>query len=460
MRNFGKWMGMLAVLLGLAAQGKAAEIFRNDDLSLSLGGRFKTMGQLSLVEEDQIRNQGRIYLFQLENRLFANGIYKDYRFNFEVGFGGEAINSSNNQLNLKEFAADIPIIPDMGYFKVGQFKVPTLLESAVYEGNRRFTTASPVYNMFFNTGYDMGVALFGKLGQFDAAGGVLSGAPNLPQRYLPEIFNFPPLTFVRLGISDGVDQLDPFHQKGDLTGKAETTAFAVHVNGMFIQDSNAGHSTDLALQSGYNTTFSANGDYANVVLTSAWNPYLGLTLPNFGKVTATYALGALDFQVRTPAFGTTLEVVGQAVVSKFTAENFAPVTILGVPTTQGEVNIGGASIQASLGDTDWILSGRFAMVIPDSAFKYKIAANNYSGPLTGSDPIYEVTFPSITWHMNENVKLVADALWHIDTPIVQTNDGPMILSEMPSQVSNATLVNPVYRAELVPAGRLMFQFSF
>src|SRR5690242_18242402 len=122
MRNFGKWLGMLAMLLGLVSQGKAAEIFKSDDLDLFIGGRMKAMGQMSLVEEDQVRNQGRIYLFQLENRLFANGTYKDYKFNFEVGFGGEAINSSNNQLNLKEFSADIPIIPDMGYFKVGQFK--------------------------------------------------------------------------------------------------------------------------------------------------------------------------------------------------------------------------------------------------------------------------------------------------------------------------------------------------
>ncbi|HVM31517.1 MAG TPA: porin [bacterium] len=454
MKNLKKLALGAVLLAGLPLRGHSAEIFKNDDLDLFVGGRLQSLGELSYTADDSIRDKMRIYLFNPESRLMTSGDFKGYKWNFEVAFGGEAINSSNNQLNLKEFNVDIPLIQDMAYVKVGQFKVPTNLESAVYDGNQLFTEKSLLYNMFFNTGYDNGLSLYGHLGQMDFAGGVLSGAPNLPQRYLPEIFQFPPLTFLRVGFNDGITS-DPFHQLATGFTKPTQTQFAAHVNGMFVNDSNAGHSTDQSLESGYTGTFSANGDYGNMMLYTLWNPYLGKTAANFGAVNAQYWTASLDTQLRAPLGDTTLTLSAQVNVSQFTAKGFAPVTINGVAKTSGSINIGGGEVTASVGDNPFELAGRFAVVVPDKAFQANTAGTTYA-TLTGSQPIYELTLPSITWHLNEDVKLVGEALWMINTPEVLSNDGLYLLSEMPSQAASGT----VKTGSLVPAGRMMFQFQF
>ena len=110
MKNLQKWIWALVLLLGFTAQGKAAEIFKNDDLDLSIGGRIQVTGDMEIVPNDPVRQHVRFYLWDEEDRLFTSGDYKGYKWNFEVAFGGEAINSSNNQLNLLDASADIPII--------------------------------------------------------------------------------------------------------------------------------------------------------------------------------------------------------------------------------------------------------------------------------------------------------------------------------------------------------------
>jgi hypothetical protein len=455
MKNFKKLALGAVLLAGLPIRGHSAEIFQNDDLTLSLGGRFQELGELELVTNDPTREHTRIYLFNVEDRLTSSGDYKGYKWNFELGLGGEAINSSNNQINLKDFNVDIPVIPDMVYVKAGQFKVPSNLESAVYEGSQLFTEKSLIYNMFFNTGYDNGLSLYGQMGQLDFAGGVLSGAPNLPQRYLPETFNFPPLMFLRIGIDDGITK-DPFHQSQTGFDKPAKTEFALHLNGMYEMDSNAGHSTDLALQSGYTGAFDANGDYGNMMLYGAWNPFLGKTAANFGPVHAQYWTASLDTQARAPLGDTTLTLTAQANLSHFDAWAFAPMVINGQTVTSGRINIGGAEVIASVGDNPFEIAGRFALVVPDNSFRVTPTAGTVYPSITGSKLLYELTLPSITWHMNSNAKLVAEALWMINAPETLGNDGMYVLAEMPNQVAATGMTS----ISLVPAGRMMFQFSF
>src|ERR1700722_15159353 len=273
MKKFRAGIFALLLLSGFAARVHAVEIFQNDDLSLYFGGRFQELGEIDYVPDETVRDKGQVYLFNVEDRLFLHGDFKGYKFHFETAFGGEDVNSSNNNIGLLEFNVDVPLIPDMAYVKVGQFKVPTNLESATYEGNMLFTSHSDLMNLFFNQGYDNGLSLWGHFDSFDFAGGVLSGAPDLPQRYLPEIFEFPPLMFLRIGMNDGISD-DPFHQQQTGFVKPTKAEFALHVNGEFENDSNAGHSDDLGLGSGYFTTFSANGPYGNALLTSLFNPYL------------------------------------------------------------------------------------------------------------------------------------------------------------------------------------------
>lgn len=462
MKKLWKWMVAATFLMGFTAHGRSAEIFKNDDLDLYIGGRLQELGELSYTSDDTLRDKLRIYLFSPEDRLFSYGTFKGYKWNFEVAFGGEAINSSNNQLNLKEFSADVPLIPDMAYFKVGQFKVPTNLESAVYEGNQLFTEKSELMNMFFNTGYDNGLALYGTLGNLDLAGGVLSACPNLPQRYLPELFQIPPMLFARIGFDDGI-KADIFHQKQTGFDKPGKTEFGVHLNGQFVKDSNAGHSTDLSLDSSNIGTFSANGDYGNMMLYSLFNPYLGKG-PAGGYsqgIDSYYWQAGLDFQLRAPMGDTTFTLTGEALAAQFNNTGFAPMTINGNVQTSGSLNIGGAEVIASVGDNPWEIAGRFVAVIPDAGFKTVIGATTNYTSVTGSDPIYEVTLPSITWHMNEDCKLVGEAIWAFNTPEVKANDGVYVLTEMPSQAaSSLTPPTILPRASLIPSGRMMFQFQF
>jgi hypothetical protein len=467
MENFKKWMMALVMLLGFTAQGKGAEIFKNDDLTLNVGGRFQELGELDYVSDETVRDKTQVYLFNVEDRLLISGDYKGYLFHFEEALGGEDINSSNNNLGLLEYNVDIPLVPDLAYVKVGQFKVPSNLESAYYEGNMLFTGHSDVMNLFFNQGYDNGVALWGHFDSFDFAGGVLSGAPDLPQRYLPELFEFPPLTFVRIGLNDGITT-DPFHQMQTGFAKPTKTEFAMHVNGEYENDSNAGHSTDLSLESSYLTTFSANSPYGNALVTSLFNPYLSGA--GIAPVNAKYWNASFDTQFRAPMGDTTFTLAAQINWAGYSAT--LPVTITlpgGVKTTQGALAIGGGELIASVGDNPWELAGRFAVVVPDD--RMIGAFTPTAGPLKGipqvesmgSDPIFEVTFPSITLHMNEDTKIVAETQFLFNTPEVTSTpanstsgDGTYLLTQMPSQFGGGV----ESRASFIPIGNMELQFSF
>ena len=457
--------GLFLIFLSVKA-GSGAQIVKTDDYTLNLGFRFQSLGELSLVTDDPVRDHFRIFLFNVENRVMSSGDYKGYQYDFEAAFGGEAINSSNNQVNLKEFSADIPLSAGVS-IKVGQFKVPVNLESADYEGNLLFSERSNIMQLFFNTGYDMGLALHGKAGNVDAIIGTLSGAPNLPQRYLPEVFNIP-VIIARLGYSDGI-QDDPFYPLQTGFTKPEQAQFAVHLNGLYIKDSNTGHSTNMNLVGSYFSTFSANGDYGNAMWSTLYNPYL--SIGGTAPVTAQYWTAGADLQLRTLLGDSTLAFQAQVNLSHFDTivpATAIPITILGQRVNAGDtkqLNIGGGEFQVSLGESPLQIAGRFAVVIPDNGMK---TAWSYStkapqlpvtlsgmNPLFGSDPIYEVTFPAITWNMNQSTKLIAEMMWLLDTPEVTGDDGTYLLTEQPATTSSG----PVKRAGLVPAGRMMFQFQ-
>jgi hypothetical protein len=467
MEKLMKWMVALVMLLGFAAQGKGAEIFKNDDLDLNVGGRFQELGELDYVSDETVRDKTQVYLFNVEDRLMFSGDFKGYKFHFEEALGGEDINSSNNNLGLLEYNVDIPVIPDMTYVKVGQFKVPTNLESAYYEGNQLFTGHSDLMNLFFNQGFDNGLSLWGHMGLMDFAGGVLSGAPDLPQRYLPELFKFPPLIFLRVGMNDGISD-DPFHQMQTGFAKPTKTEFAMHVNGEYENDSNAGHSTDLSLESSYLTTFSANSPYGNALVTSLFNPYLSGA--GIAPVRADYWNASFDTQFRAPIGDTTFTLAAQVNIAGYSSTLPAPITIAGGKVvSSGSLNIGGGEVIASIGDNPFELAGRFAVVIPDSNMIGAFTPT--AGPLPhtpqvqsmGSDPIFEVTFPSITLHMNEDTKIIAETQFLFNTPEVTstpanstTGDGTYLISQMPSQFGGGV----ESRGSFVPIGNMELQFSF
>ncbi len=463
---------MLAVafLAGFTAHGKAAEVFKNDDLDLNVGGRIQELGEMELVTDDGVRNHFRVYLWNVEDRLFTSGSYKDFKWNFETTFGAEDIaNGTNGSLNLLDANVDIPLIPDAIYVKVGQFRNGTSLENTVYEGNMLFTEKSPNFNLFFNEGYDTGVALWGHLGNLDGAAGILQGAPNLPQRYLPEIANIPLPTFIRVGYSDGIND-DPFKQKETDFAKPDKLQFAVHGEGYIAADSNAGHG-DLFSQIGGNLkTYSDNSYYGNVLTSSVFNPYLsaqGATNP----VSALYCQGGLDFQVRAPLSDTVLTLQGQAMIGHFDLTvnpalgASTPLgTVNGKPVsvgTQYQLNIGGGELMAAVGDKPWVVAGRLAVVIPDNGLTgTSTNASTYRPIFVTSDPIVEVTLPSITWKMNDDAKLVAETMFMFNAAEAQDVDGNYVIAEQPGAATGTSYRAPNMLAGFVPIGRMMFQFQY
>jgi len=482
MKTLQKVMMAALLLLGFLPRVQAAEIFKNDDLDLSFGGRIQLMGAAELVTADPVRDHFRLFLWNESDRLFTTGDYKGYKWNFEVEFGGETpangTNGSNGVLNLYDANVDIPLIPDMVTAKIGQFKMPGNLESAVYEGSMLFTEKSPLYNLFFNQGYDCGVALYGHIGNLDGQAGLVQGAPDLPQRYLPEILNFPTPLFLRIGYNDGITD-NPFKPAETGFDKPTKTEFAIHLNGYYSADQNAGHSNDLGLGGGYLATFNANNNlYGNVLNSSIFNPYLGAA--GASPVTANYWQAGMDFQLRTPLNDTTFTLTGMAMIEHYDmtvpqamAYETQTTTLAGqavLPGQQYALNVGGGMIEASVGDNPWEFAGRFAMAIPDTSMVGAYAnrklngsaatpATGYAPIFTDSTPIYELTIPSITWHMNADCKLVAETMFMINTPAVPSDDGTYLVTEMPGSATSG-VNGGNFRIGLVPMGRMQFQLMF
>ena len=148
--------------------------------------------------------------------------------------------------------------------------------------------------------------------------------------------------------------------------------------------------------------------------------------------------------------------------------NDGPMTIAGVVYPAGKapgknfpLNIGGGELVASFGDKPWEVAGRVAMVIPDNGMAgTSTNATTFRPIFTNSNPIWEVTFPSITWHMNDNAKLVAETMFMFNESEAQDYDGNYVVAEMPGSATGTTYRAPNIQASILPIGLMMFQFQF
>ena len=218
MKNLMKWASMAMVLLGLVSvtQAYALPVVNTDNLQLSVGGLIQAMGETEYVSDDTVGNQTRLYLWNVADQLYISGAYSGFDWRLATTYGGTTNAASASNLNgildLTDAYVDVPLIGNAMYLKVGQFKDPTNLESATDNSYMLFTEKSPNFNLFFNSGYEMGLVLVDHFGNFDSALGLVQGAPNLPQRYLPEQLYLPLPMFLRVGYSNGISD-DPFHPR-------------------------------------------------------------------------------------------------------------------------------------------------------------------------------------------------------------------------------------------------------
>ena len=471
MRNFlMKSTGLFTVLLGLmfVAQAHALQVVKTDNTQLSIGGLIQAMGEAEYVSNDTIGNPLRIYLWNTADRLYTSGSYKGFDWRFETFYGGTANftgTHTNGLLNLGDAYLDLPLIQNALYLKVGQFKDPTNIESATDSSAMLFTEKSPDFNLFFNAGYEMGAAFVGNLGNFNAVFGVVQGAPNLPQRYLPEQLHMPLPMLLRVGYSNGITA-DPFHQVQTGFDKPSKLAYAVHLNGFVAANSNAGHSNLFSQMGSGLATFNYNQDYnGNVLLSSVFNPYMGIAGPA-QPVNGLYYQTSADFQVRTPlSNGSILALQGVGATAHFqtTVESGDTGKVMGATPAVGtsyKLNIYGGELIASLQGPKLSYATRVAMVIPDSGLKGTSTNATTYGPIfANTNPIWEVT-PSVTYSFNKFVKLTTEVMMMFNAPEAQDMDGNYVIAEEPATATGTSYNTANIAAAFVPIGRMSLQIAF
>jgi hypothetical protein len=378
-------------------------------------------------------------------------------------------------MNLYEAYADVPVYGGVSAI-VGQFQVPSNLSSAQDPGDLLFTESSPLFTDFFNQGYDNGIGLKDKGQYWDATLGTISGAPDLPQRYLPEIFNLPPMLYTRFGGGNIAD--DPYQQK-QAVSDLKASQWGLHFNGEYINDSNAGHSDDLALQNTDATTVSSTSVFGNALLWSNWNPYLGKTSTTDGTspVNSSYWNTSVDSQYRLPLGdgGTTLVLSGQWSFAEF--NNTDMLSQMSEDYRQNAtINLSGGELLAGLSADTWAVAARFDAVLPSNYLIYNSTVYSASSnpakaattvlptyqqnTITGDKPIFELTFPSLTYRVNKYVRVTAEGLFWLNSPEESGDDGVYELLEMPTQVTDMMPGNPTNHNPLVCTGRMAFTLAF
>ena len=473
MKSLAKWVSVLVVLWGFVSvsQAHALQVVNTDDLQLSVGGLIQVMGETAYVSDDTFSNKVRFFLWNVGDSLYASGGYKGFNWRIGTIYGGTtnaaSATNSNGFLDLTDAYVDIPLIGKGLYLKAGQFKDPTNLESATDGSYMLFTEKSPNFNLFFNSGYEMGLVLAGSVANFDAVFGLVQGVPSLPQRFIPEKLNLPLPMLLRIGYSSGISD-DPFHPRQMGFAKVEDFQFGVHLNGFVAADSNAGHGTLFSQMGSGLKTFLYNQDYSgNILLSSVFNPYLGYQKAEEPANGLYYQTG-LDFQVRAPlGSGMTVALSGQAAMGHFQTtvqSGDTTGTILGVSTaTLGgnsyALNIFGGVLTASLQNPTWALALRLAVVLPDSALQGTWTTGTYAPIFANTNPVWEVT-PSVTFAFSQYVKLTAEAMLMFNEPESVDKDGNYIVAEMPGLAAGTAYAGPNISAAFVPIGRLLLQASF
>lgn len=470
MRHLTKFASMLALLMGFAfvSQANALQVVNTNNLKLSVGGLIQVMGEIENVANDTIGNPYRVYLWNTADSLYTSGSYKGFEWRIGTVYGGTANTTGshpNGLFDLTDAYVNVPLIANTMYLKVGQFRDPTNLESATDSAYMLFTEKSPNFNLFFNSGYEMGAALVGNYEGFDAAFGVVQGAPNLPQRYLPEQLHMPLPMFLRVGYSNGISE-HPFHQRQTGFAQPNKLQYAVHLNGFVAANSNAGHSNLFNEMGSTLATFNYNQDYSgNILLSSVFNPYMGIAGPA-QPVNGLYYQASADFQVRAPmGQNRTFALQGQGSLGHFstTVESGDTGTVFGVTPPVGttyNLNIYGAELIASVQGPKWSYATRAAMVIPDSGFKgTSTNATTYGNIFANTNPIWEVT-PSVTYTFNEFAKLTTEVMLMFNEPEAQDIDGNYVIAEEPATATGTSYRAANISAPFVPIGRMMLQLSF
>jgi len=399
-----------------------------------IGGTIQMLGVAEHLKDDY-RSDNRVYLFQKQARLNVSGTEESIDYYFLLQFGGEEVpkgrngNVGNTVMSLLEAYVDIPLVSRNLGVRVGQFKAPFSREMLSDTDSLQFADYS-INALGFNVGRDVGVALHGALGGFEAAAGVFTGGGiNVPQRYLPQELNVP-MSVVRMGFNTMDKNVLTVEQFNPSTSRQ---GFAVYVSGMYQEDSRIGHSSVM----------SSKQNDVSLFYNTNWNPYLR-------AVTASQVeIGTLMQLEADAAF---LLDFGRVKLNGAVEANYGKYkNDLGSLTMRGGAAHGGIFIAPVL------MSLRYAVLYPDENFGYFKSPTTY--PIVGKAPIHEIT-PSMTFFFGRHVKLTMDLQIWIGVPVaMEPNLGAYNLMTMPDQAKWAASTDAVKRQNAA-TGRMNFQFTF
>lgn len=423
-----KIIAIAAAALAATAARADVQVAKGDSFTLNTGVVTQALGFGQNVK-DPYTNDARMYLFMKEARVRGSGSYEDVKFHVEMGLGGtEAVNATTGvALELLDLNVDIPLtFLGNASLRVGQFKVPYGREALTYSGQSQFIGRS-IDDLGFRIGRDVGVALTVKPGPFTFIGGVFTGGGRdvPPDHYLPERIGIPQLV-ARLGIGDADD--DVYELKNEL--HPDRTRAAFFVNGMYTKDSTIGHSSVLNVKLADKS----------LLLDSNWNPYIGKSPLAQGEW---WQAGA-DATLRTP------------ISHELAATGEAEVNWAGYDNSYGALHMAGARAQAGVAYKDVELALRYAILVPDAKF------SSGGASVTGNPgrPIQEVT-PTATWYIKgQNLKIVADLPYLINTPVyTEKNIGSYVGVELPDETTVLAKGGSVARQNVLE-GRVMLQAGF
>lgn len=480
-RNRTLALGLAALLLAPGA-ARALEVYNKDNVRLDLGLRMQLMGVMEYASNPDYvkanpvstttghgnRDTTRIFMFQKQNRLKLNGDIEGSKVKFENSMGGEAYAGSNNVYDLMELSVEMPYNDNLSVV-AGLSKMPWNQASATYDETSLFTDKSQLYNLFFNSGYDTAVFLKSRFGLIDAIAGVEQGAGNLPERYIPEGLVLPVPVFLRLGAGNMNEDPTRFRQSG--FGKIEEAQWAIHANGFWAADSGAGHGT-LFSQMGSQAELSKGPfENGNFLMTRGFNPFAGYTTGPGGlaKPDNQFWNASVDAQFRLPLLGNALVGGAQYNVAQYIAKGMDSSLIAGQryknqPTitregkTQtynyGQITVQGGEAWLGYVADRWAVATRVDVLLPDPML------GNATVSYFGTDPVWEITFPSLTLKVNNYIKLVGEAEFTYNAPEVVDTNGIYQLKTVPTSYSYITAADRIDHEWLVGVGRLMLQVAF
>lgn len=393
------------MLVGTCSPALAATVYKDGDTQIDITGRMQTFGVGQYIDghEEGGRDNARIYLFNRQNRLGVTARKGDYKMNVSLGLSGEETWSPNNAgttpvgvsfyTTLQDLNAEIPL--GFATFRVGQFQVPFGREE-LSEGGLLFADRSIMHG-FMRLGRDAGMALEAHPGPLHLTAGLFTGGGrNTPQRHIPQILGIP-LVAVRAGIGDQGGE-NPYYLNQAL-GASEPT-FGAFINGFYTKDSYVGHSSVLNVKSVSEKSF---------ILQPNYNPYIG------GRLQGEYFGYGVDGLVKLPLGDTTL--MASAELDYTGWKNQAGAV--------GEIDALGGQLTGAWIMKPGALGLRYTVVAPDPRMTVKDPVSGVDKFVMGgknntsaeaAELIHEIT-PSLTFFVNDNLKLVFDAPITLNDPI-------------------------------------------